>query len=180
MTRLIEISKKEDIIEKYRQSPIELLLEYHNLSRSFDEYSSAKLLVGMCMDNRKHLHMPDNFSYVIRTGGGNLKYNEFKISYAVSVGEVQHIALIGHSNCGMVNLDARKDVFINGLVERAGWKIADAEAHYLEYSPMFEINSEVDFVLSEAFRLRKKYPKICIAPLFYKVEDNRLYIVDED
>jgi len=180
MTRLISIKKKEDIIDKYRQTPIELLLEYHNLNRKFDAYSSAKLLIGMCMDNRKHLNIPQLFSYIIRTGGGNLKYNEFKISYAISIGKVQHIALIGHSNCGMVNLDAKKDIFINGLVETAGWKKYDAEAHYLKYSPVFGINNEIDFVLNEAFRLREMYPKICIAPLFYKVEDNLLYIVDED
>ncbi len=180
MTRLIKVNKKDDIIDKYRQTPIELLLEYHNLNREFEEYSSAKLLVGMCMDNRKRLNIPQNFSYVLRTGGGNLKYNEFKISYAISIGSVQHIALIGHNNCGMVNLDAKKDVFINGLVERAGWNKAEAVVHYLKYSPIFGINNEIDFVLNEAFRLRKKYPKICIAPLFYKVEDNRLYIVDED
>ena len=36
-----------------------------NLNRTFENYSQAKLLIGMCMDNRKHLHMPDNFSFII-------------------------------------------------------------------------------------------------------------------
>lgn len=44
---------------------------------------------------------------------------------------------------------------------------------------MFEIGNEVDFVLSEAKRLRLRYPKIIIAPLLYRVEDNRLYLVQE-
>ena len=69
MNRLVDISKPEDIFEQYRQTPIGLLLEYHNLKKPYDTYIQAKLLVGMCMDNRKHLHIPDNFAFIIRTGG---------------------------------------------------------------------------------------------------------------
>ncbi|MFV9510818.1 hypothetical protein [Tepidibacillus sp. LV47] len=47
-------------------------------------------------------------------------------------------------------------------------------------SSMFEIGNEVDFVLSEVKRLRLRYPKIMVAPLLYKVEDNRLYLIRED
>jgi len=105
MNQLVDIKKREDIFPEYRHTPIGLLLEYHNLNRPFDTYAQAQLLIGMCMDNRKHLHIPDNFSYIIRSGGANLRYSEFKVSYAIAVGEVQHIALIGHNNCGMVNLN---------------------------------------------------------------------------
>lgn len=180
MKRLVDISKKEDIFPGYRDTPIGLLLEYHNLERKKDVYSKAELLVGMCMDNRKHLNIPDNFAYIIRAGGANLRYSEFKVSYAISVGDVGHIALIGHNNCGMVNLVARKDQFINGLVDKAGWNREWAEEHFMHFAPMFEIGNEIDFVLSEAKRLRLRYPKIMIAPMLYKVEDNRLYLVSED
>jgi carbonic anhydrase len=179
MNRLVDISNPEDIFPEYRNSPIGLLLEYHNLNREPDIYSQAKLLVGMCMDNRKHLHIPDNFAYIIRAGGANLRYSEFKVSYAIAVGNVQHIALIGHNNCGMVNLVSKKDQFINGLVEKAGWEREWAEEHFMHFSPMFEIGNEIDFVLSEAKRLRLRYPKIMIAPMLYKVEDNRLYLIKE-
>jgi carbonic anhydrase len=73
------------------------------------------------MDNRKHLHIPDNFAYIIRSGGANLRYSEFKVSYAISAGGIKHIALIGHNNCGMVNLNSRKDQFVYGLEQNAGW-----------------------------------------------------------
>ena len=179
MKRLIDISKPEDIFPEYRNTPIGLLLEYHNLERKPDTYTQAQLLVGMCMDNRKHLHIPDNFAYIIRAGGANLRYSEFKVSYAIAVGNVRHIALIGHNNCGMVNLVSKKDQFINGLVEKAGWEREWAEEHFMHFSPMFEIGNEIDFVLSEAKRLRLRYPKIMIAPLHYKVEDNRLYLINE-
>jgi carbonic anhydrase len=179
MKRLLPVTKKEDILPEYRNTPIGDLLEYHNLERPFGEYQNAQLLVGMCMDNRKHLHMPDNFSFIIRTGGANLRYSEFKVSFAISVGGVKHIALIGHSHCGMVNLIARKDQFIKGLVDIAGWDRDQAEDHFLHFAPMYEIGSEIDFILSETNRLRLRYPKILIAPMLYLVEDNRLYLINE-
>jgi len=179
MNRLVPITKREDIFPELLDTPIGLLLEYHNLNREYETYTQAQLLVGMCMDNRKHLRIPDNFSYIIRAGGANLRYSEFKVSYAIAVGGVKHIALIGHTNCGMVNLMARRELFIKGLVENAGWEKDWAEEHFMHFSPMFEIGNEVDFVLSEAKRLRLRYPKIQVAPLMYKVEDNLLYQVKE-
>src|SRR5215831_13017790 len=107
MHRLLPIQSREDILPAYRDTPIGLLIEYHNLNRPYETYEKAQLLVGMCMDNRKHLHMPDNFAFIIRSGGANLRYSEFKVSYAIAVGGIRHIALIGHTNCGMVNLVAR-------------------------------------------------------------------------
>ncbi len=176
---LLPVNSTKDIPEQYRNTPIGLLLEYHNLDREFDDYQNACLLVGMCMDNRKHLHMPDNFSFIIRTGGANLRYSEFKVSFAIAVGGVRHIALIGHNHCGMVNLISRKDQFINGLVESSGWDRRQAEDHFEHFAPMFEIGNEVDFILSETKRLRLRYPKIKIAPMMYLVEDNKLYLVEE-
>ena len=179
MHRLLAINLKTDIPSKYRETPVGRLLEYHNMDRPFESYSSAQLLIGMCMDNRKHLHMPDNFAFIIRSGGANLRYSEFKVSYAIAVGGVRSIALIGHNQCGMVNLAARKELFIRGLIESAGWPEEQAEEHFLHFAPMFEIGDEVDFTLSEVKRLRLRYPKIEVAPLLYRIEDNRLYLIQE-
>ncbi len=179
MYRLIAINHARDIPAAYRRNAIGRLLEYHNLGRPIDTYAQAKLLIGMCMDNRKHLRIPDNFAFIIRTGGANLRYSEFKVSYAIAVGGVSCIALIGHNHCGMVNLVARKALFIQGLVKRGGWKKKDAEEHFTNFSATFEIGSETDFVLSEVKRLRLRYPKVTIAPMLYKVEDNRLYLLRE-
>ncbi len=179
MERLITVREYSDIPVKYRETPIGRLVEYHNLNRVFESYNSAELLVGMCMDNRKHLHIPDNFSFIIRSGGANLRYSEFKVSYAFAVGGAKALALIGHNNCGMVNLVARKELFIDNLVKSAGWEREKAEEHFNQFAPMFEIGNEIDFVLSEVKRLRLKYPKILMAPLLYKVEDNLLYFIRE-
>lgn len=179
MDRLVPVLSEEDIFSELRHTPIGLLLEYHNLDQKYETYTQAQLLIGMCMDNRKHLHIPDNFAYIIRAGGANLRYSEFKVSYAIAVGGVKSIALIGHNQCGMVNLVARREIFIKGLVENAGWEQELAEQHFMNYAPMFEIGNEIDFVLSEAKRLRTRYPKIQVAPLLYKVEDNLLYQIKE-
>ncbi|MEJ2053932.1 MAG: carbonic anhydrase [Calditrichaceae bacterium] len=179
MNNLIEITRPDDISPDYRGTPIGLLLEYHNLNRTFDDYDRAQLLIGMCMDHRKKLHIPDNFAYIIRTGGANLRYSEFKVSYAIAVGGVKHIALIGHNNCGMVNLVSRREKFIDGLIENAGWNEEIAEDHFRHFAPMFEIGNEVDFIQSEVKRLRLRYPKIIIAPMMYLVEDNKLYLLNE-
>jgi len=180
MNRLLPVLAVEDILPEHRETPIGLLLQYHNLQRAYETYHQAQLLIGMCMDNRKHLHIPDNFAYIIRTGGANLRYSEFKVSYAIAVGGVTSIALIGHNQCGMVNLVARRELFIKGLVEKAGWEEELAEQHFMNYAPMFEIGNEIDFVLSEAKRLRMRYPKVQVAPLLYKVEDNLLYQIKEN
>ena len=67
MNRLLAITSRDDIPAQYRDTPIGLLLEFHNLGRSHESYSNAQLLIGMCMDNRKHLHIPDNFAFIIRS-----------------------------------------------------------------------------------------------------------------
>lgn len=174
---IIPVLTSKDIPREYQNNPLGLLLEYHNLGRPFETYSQARLLVGMCMDNRKHLHMPDNFAFIIRTGGANLRYSEFKVSYAIAVGRVRHIALIGHNHCGMVDLVSRKEEFISGLVNGAGWRKEAAEEHFMNLAPLHETGDEIDFIKSETNRLRKRYPKIKVAPFHYRVEDNRLYCI---
>ena len=79
---LIKIDRIECIPEEYKNTPIGELLAYHNLGKTYQQYQQAQLLIGMCMDNRKHLSIPDNFAYIIRSGGANLRYSEFRVSYA--------------------------------------------------------------------------------------------------
>jgi carbonic anhydrase len=173
--KIFAVAKKKDIPAEYRDTPVGLLLEYHNLDRKFDVHSKARLLIGMCMDNRKHLHIPDNFAYIIRSGGANLRYSEFKVSYAIAVGGVRHVVLIAHNNCGMVNLMAKKNEFVTGLVKGAGWKKEDAEDHFMNLVLLHEIGNEINFVMCEAERIRRRYPRIKVVPLYYRLEDNRLY-----
>ena len=58
-------------------------------------------------------------------------------------------------------------------------EVEKAEEHFLNYAPLFEIGNEIDFVLSEARRMRDRYPAVCIAPMLYRVEDHRIYMIRE-
>jgi carbonic anhydrase len=180
MDNLVSIRSRNDIPPVYGATPIGLLLEYHNLRRPYDVYTSARLLIGMCMDNRKYLNIPDNFAYIIRTGGANLRYSEFKVSYAIAVGGVHCLALIGHTQCGMVDLNDRREQFVQGLIDNGGWQRPAAEQHFLQFAPLFEIGNEIDFIQKEVLRLRFQYPKILVAPMLYRVEDNLLYLIREE
>jgi carbonic anhydrase len=180
MDRLLPINRPQDIPPQYQDTPIGLLLEYHNLGRTFEPYTRARLLIGMCMDNRKVLRTPDNFAYVIRAGGANLRYSEFKVSFALAVGGAEAIVVVGHTNCGMSGLVNKREQFINGLVEQAGWERERAEEHFNQFAPMFEIGNVIDFTAGEARRLNDRYPKIQVAPMIYRVEDNMLYLISEE
>ncbi len=173
--QIIPVESPADILPELRNTPIESLMRYHNFDESFRSYEFAEMLVGMCMDNRKQLRIPDNFAYILRAGGGNLRKNEFKVSYAIAIGGVKAIAIIGHTQCGMVGLLERKDRFIAGLVEHAGWSKEQAEEHFATHSNNYEIGNEVRFACEEAQRLGAMYPKLLVVPLLYKVEDSKLY-----
>ncbi len=172
---MIPVSYPTDILPEYRDTPVGLLLEYHNLGRAQGVLSAPQMLVGMCMDSRKALRIPENFAFVLRTAGANMRDNEFRISYAIAVGGVHAIALIGHTDCGMTQLDRRREQFIEGMVKNAGWDRDRAVKHFEVSAPKFGISHEVEFSLKEAERLRGIYPKILVAPLLYKMEDDLLY-----
>lgn len=176
---LLKVKSEKDIPTKYLNTPIYELLCYQNLGMDLKPYSSAQLLVGMCMDNRKQLRIPENFAYIIRTGGANLRYSEFKVSYAIAIGGVRHIALIAHNNCGMVNLISKREQFVEGLCRIANWEKQRAEEHFMNYAPMFEIDNETDFVVNESKRLSDKYPGVEVVPLLYTIEDNMLNVILE-
>lgn len=177
--KLIKVQEKGQIPEEYLGTPLEMLVGYHNLGYSHKTYDRAEILVGMCMDNRKMLHLPENFAFIVRTAGANLRYSDFKVAFAIGVGGVSAVAVIGHNDCGMTKLMQKKDLFIKGIVEKAGWDSRKAEEHFMSFAPFFEIENEEEFILSEARRLREKFPKITVAPMIYRLEDNLLYFIDE-
>jgi len=176
---LISVSKETDVLPLWRETPVGELLRYHNLRIPHREYRRAEILIGMCMDNRNMLRIPDNFAYILRAGGANLGRMEFKVSFAVAVGGVRAICLIGHSDCGMVGLASRRQAFIDGLVQNGGWTTDEAAAHFDRHVLEFGISDAADFVRKKAAMLRQRYPRVVVAPLFYTVEDGLLHQVRE-
>jgi len=177
MRHLFPVRKRSDIPEPFRKTPIGRLLEYHNLKRPYETYAKAQLLVGMCMDNRKYLHIPDNFAFIVRAAGANLLHSEFKVSFAIAVGGVSTIALIGHTHCAMVNLKSKKKTFVDGLVEKAGWSRQEASRHFQKFAPRFEIGDATEFTLRQAEHLANRYPKTLVVPMIFRVEDKLLYLL---
>ena len=169
------VARIDDILPRYRNTPIELMLRYHNLGEPRPPSGGTPvLLVSMCMDHRKELHVPNEFAYVLRSAGGNLRDSEFEVSYAVAVGGVSTIALLAHTDCGMAHVTAKHDRFVEGLVRRAGWARKDAEHHFAEAASRYEIGDATRFVVGETRRLRERYPLLLIAPFLYSVEDDKL------
>lgn len=180
MKSFTEIRPETDIPERWRDTPIGALLRYHNLKVPLPgRAEKPELLIGMCMDSRKHLRVPDNYAFILRTGGANLSLSEFRVSYAIAVGGVRAIALIGHMNCGMSGLAARRGLFVDGLVD-AGWTRSAAEEHFDRHAPQHEIGPEGDFIRAETRRLRALYPKVAVAPLLYRVENDAIALLKGD
>ena len=178
-TRVVSVHSEEAIFPEYRDTPVERLLAYHNLKRRAPHYDRAEMLISMCMDSRKRLDVPDNFAFVIRTAAGNLRDNEFRTAFAIGVGGVRAIAIIAHTDCGMVRLSRRRQQFVEGMVRNAGWSTAEAARYFDERAPRFEIADECDFVVAEAKRIRELYPAVVVAPLLYRVETGLLYLLRE-
>jgi len=177
---LILTRHEQDILPAWRQTPVGDLLRYHNFGVRHREHLRAEILVGMCMDNRQQLRIPINFAFILRAGAANLRRMEFKVSFAIAVGGVRAIGLIGHSDCGMVGLASRRQAFVDGLVGNGGWTAEEAGMHFDRNVPEFGISDAAGFVHTEAARLRGRYPGVVVAPLFYDVADGLLHQVREE
>jgi carbonic anhydrase len=176
---LVSIGKKDDIPDCYKHTPIEKLLLYHNLNYPFGSYSNAEMLIVMCIDNRMKLHLPDNFSYIVRNGGAKINTVLFPLSFIVATTGAKTVAVIGHSDCRMRDLETHRLGFINGLTEQ-GWTKKRAETFFVEMKSSFAIKDVAGSVLADARTLRSRYSNLLVAPLYYSVEDKKLYRIKED
>jgi hypothetical protein len=122
--RLVEVNDPADIFPELEGTAVADLLRWHNLpgSRGSMPASTARahLLVSMCMDHRADLVIPNEFAYILRSAGGTLRDSDFEVQYAVAVGGVTEIALLAHTDCGMVGVSGKRAKFVEGLVARGG------------------------------------------------------------
>jgi carbonic anhydrase len=79
----------------------------------------------------------------------------------------------------MEDVGEKRADFVRGLVEHAGWDEARAGEHFDELAPLHQVHDAVAFVIAETKRLRALYPTVLIAPLLYRVEDDRLLQIVE-
>lgn len=177
---MICITDEMDVPQVYRDTPVERLILNHNLNLRPDRYERADMLVLMCMDNRQELRLPQNSAFFVRNSGATQNGVSFSISFAVAVAGIRYIAVIGHSDCMMVNLEIRKKEFVENLSERFMWDRAEAERHFTDMCAQFTKTDVVDSVIAEADFLRSQYPGVIVAPLFYSIEDHMLYLIEEE
>lgn len=162
---LVPVRSEADILPVYRATPVGDLLRCQNLGGKVPTPDAPVLLVARCFEERSALAIPPGFAIELRTAAANLKRDPFKVSWAVGVAGIRAIALIGHAGCGMVGLREHRDAFVARLIEQAGWESSAAEQHFDHWSDLFEVDDPAGFVLEESKRLRRRYPKILIAPL---------------
>lgn len=179
MERLLAVDTLDDLPAEYEGSPVARLLAAHNLAAALEPSGGPELLVATCMDHRVSLRMPPDFAYVLRTGGADLGGRDFEVSFAAGVGGVGAVAVVGHSDCGMAGVTGRRAAFVEGLSDRAGRDAGEAAAEFDACAPRREIGDPISFTLEQTGRLRRQYPGILVAPLHYRVEDRRLYLVGE-
>ena len=175
--KLQPITKEADIPKILLGTPFEELIKYHNLKKTINKCEKAQMVIVTCMDYRVNLHVPEQFAYVVRTAGANIKGLEFSIAFASSMAKLNHVAVIGHTNCGMVKLHTKEEKVVCGLVENVGFSKDEASKHFNECKNSFGIDHEASFVIDQCKALDKKYPKVTFIPFIYKVEDNLLYMI---
>ena len=181
MSSLITISSKKDIPEWLRGTPVDMLLAIQNLGARFTLSASQlpPLLIGTCMDYRISLKIPPKFAFIIRTAGANMRDQDFPIAFALSTQKVKAIAIIGHTECGMAELNDKKKAFVSGLEAALKWTPEKAGEFFDSNVDQFNIGTVVPFTLQETVRLRSQFPGVIIAPLLYDVSNGKLSVIRE-
>ncbi|MFQ5463506.1 MAG: carbonic anhydrase [Phycisphaerae bacterium] len=167
----VSVCNERDILPEYRETAVGDLLAYHNLGAPHRHHTDAALLIGMCMDHRLQLEIPPNFAFVLRCAGANLGMLEFDVSFAIAVGGIRAVCLIGHDGCRMVDVASKRKAFVRGLIDSAGWDRAKAEEQFDTNSARCGFVDVSDSVWLEAQRLRETYAGITVAPLVYSLGD---------
>lgn len=179
INRLVRVATSEDIPVVLRETPVEELLKCQNLMEVDESPSSrADLIIGMCMDYRKQLHLPKNCAYILRAAGANMRDSEFSIGMAVSVG-IEYMALICHNQCLMSNPYEKREGFCDSMVNGQGWQREQAEAYFDNNAGKRAIDDAIDFAMAESQRLQNLYPGLKVVPMMYLVDNDKIYLIRE-
>lgn len=163
-------------------TPIDDLLLFHNEQKSAPSgYDIPQVLISLCMDQRISLNLPKGFAYILRTPGAHIHGLEFAVSYAIAMGGVRAMAVIGHTDCAMTRLGDFKEKFVRQLDEwHCGWNAKDALRHFNQWAPRFAVKDMTQHIRVEVERILKVFPGLLVAPLIYNVKDHRLTLLEDD
>jgi len=149
--------------------PIHILLQSHNEGAIFPPFHRPALAVVTCMDYRIHLHMPENFAFVLRTGGANPDPVEPYLAFVVARMGIEAIALIGHTDCAMQYPDP---YVLNHLPATES-----CIRQYRAQVAALAIGEVEHFTRRQARKLTARLG-LPVVPLLYRVEDHRLVVLD--
>ena len=153
------------LYESEADTAIKTLLASHNDDAVFPAFDGPRLAIVTCMDFRIRLRLPENFAFVLRTGGANPRPVEPYLAFSVARTGIHALALIGHTDCAMVepnpyvvnDLPAQEEQKRLYRSEIAALAIADAPS----------------FTRREASRLEGRLG-LPVVPLLYRVEDHKI------
>ncbi len=176
LDRLITIRSAGDIPIQFKNTPIEELLRAQNMyDVGYDVSPSPSLIVGMCIDNRKQLHLPKNGAYIIRSPGANMRGQESSIVLALTAG-ITYMALIVHNQCLMSNPSAKKGQAEQVLFDKHGWT-KDQLENAFHYLAQCQIGDPISFALRETERLHSLFKGLTVVPILYDVYSDHLSII---
>jgi len=179
LSRLQKVTSESDLPAYLKDTPIASLIKSQNMGQIDNALPDApQMVIGMCIDYRKSLHLPQNCAYVIRRTGANMAGSEFSVALALSTG-IEYMALIAHNHCVMSNPRERRDAFVNMLRDRHGWTHEQALSFFDQHAASREIDDAIDFSIKESRRLGALFRGLKVVPLLFMLEDNCLYLVKE-
>lgn len=179
IVRLVRVSKPEDIPVFLRDTPIETMLKCQNMGEvDANQSEDPDLVIGMCIDYRKSLSLPQNCAYVIRRTGANMAGSEFSLALALSTG-IEYMALIAHNHCVMSDPHVKRGAFVSALTGKHGWSNDQALSFFDEHASSREIDDAIDFSLKEARRLSNLFRGLKVVPMLFMLEDNLVYLVKD-
>lgn len=176
-TRLTAINTLEDIPSHLQATPIADLINCQNFYDVSDEQAtSANLIIGMCIDYRKQLHLPKNSAYVIRSPGANMQGCEFSIALGLST-KIKYMALLVHNKCLMANPYPLEKNFKDTLVQEHNWSAGKASVFFDSHAASGLVGDVIDFAKDESTRLQTIFKGLTVVPLLYDVDSDRIFLV---
>lgn len=175
---LVPVRRQQDILPSYLGSPIEALLGCHNFERRPGTVAMPQMIVVTCMDHRIALTLPERFAFVLRTGGANVEPVLFNIACAMAINDIRTIAVIGHSDCAMVDVARHHECFMQTAADFTSMTPLQLEQIFDQGAREFGCTDAVTNTLRQCARLREFLPGSLICPLFYDVADNMLYQIE--
>lgn len=171
---LTVVESRQDIPQEWQGTPIECLIMAQNFGWPIQSTGKPELLIATCIEFRYALPVPRMYSYVIRRASGRVIGSEFSVGYTIAQG-VKYLAVIGHNDCGMSQLEAKKAGVIEAFVAQ-GWPRDAAEQYVAKQATRHAIADELLALKDEYVRLRKIFRQLVVAPLFVCLHDSRFYV----